>query len=364
MRWRILADQTDMQTLLAKQQGQRPTDDAGTTYTDIKGSRHAPIVKAGAKSLPEQQLRRVSGMSNGGSSLQWDVSGVISRLFVYPVKSCAGVEVMHATLNPTGLEMDRTWMLVDQRGEFVTQREQPRLALVTPRWHGQELVLLAPGMSPLSLASDAMERPVKVKIWGETVAAFDAGEAAAQWFSRILAPAQTVAPGSQASGYRLVRFDPAFQRVSNLRWTGGRMALNQFNDGYPVLVLGEASLDALNQRLRDGGHNAVGIQRFRPNVVLTGLEPHDEDRLDAVHIETDTQAVLLGLVKPCPRCPIPNIDPATAVSSPEVSDTLQVYRQDPRVDGAVTFGMNAIALEGVGATLRVGQRVQGNFDFG
>ncbi len=361
MRWRILADQTDMQTLLAKQQGQRPTDDAGTTYTDIKGSRHTPIVKAGAKSWPEQQQRRVFGMNSGGSSLQWDVSGVISRLFVYPVKSCAGVEVMHATLSLTGLEMDRTWMLVDQRGEFVTQREQPRLALVTPRWQGQELTLLAPGMSPLSLDSDAMERPVTVKIWGETVAAFDAGEAAAQWFSRILAPAQT---GSQVGCYRLVRFDPAFQRVSNHRWTGGRTALNQFNDGYPVLVLGEASLDALNQRLRNGGHNAVGIQRFRPNVVLAGLEQHDEDRLDAVRIETDTQAVVLKLVKPCPRCPIPNIDPATAVSSPEVSDTLQGYRQDSRVDGAVTFGMNAIALEGVGATLRVGQRVQGNFDFG
>lgn len=301
---------------------------------------------------------------NSDSSLHWDVSGVISRLFVYPVKSCAGVEVTHATLSPTGLEMDRAWMLVDRRGEFVTQREQPGLALVTPRWHGQELTLFGPGMAPLPLASDSMDRPVEVRIWGETVPAFDVGEAAAQWFTRVLAPAQAKASGSQASGYRLVRFDPAFQRVSNLRWTGGRTALNQFNDGYPVLVLGEASLDALNQRLRDGGHDAVGIQRFRPNVVLAGLEPHDEDRLDAVHIETATQAVVLKLVKPCPRCPIPNIDPATAVSSPEVSDTLQLYRQDPRVDGAVTFGMNAIALEGVGATLRVGQLVQANFDFG
>ena len=130
------------------------------------------------------------------------------------------------------------------------------------------------------------------------------------------------------------------------------------------MVVGEASLDALNQRLRAGGHEAVGIERFRPNMVLAGLEPHDEDRIDALRIAAETQDVMLKLVKPCPRCPIPNIDPSTALSSPAVGDTLQAYRQDPRVDGAITFGMNAIALEGIGATLRVGERFQANFNFG
>lgn len=300
---------------------------------------------------------------NGGSRSEWDVSGVISRLFVYPVKSCAGIEVPAALLTTTGLELDRAWMLVDQQGEFVTQREQPRMALVQPRLDGPELALLAPGMSPLQLSGDPGDRMLEVRIWGETVLAFDAGELAAQWFGRFLAGGSASPAGSWSSNYRLVRFDSKCQRRSNLRWTGGRQALNQFSDGYPVLVVGEASLDELNQRLGATGSGPVGIERFRPNVVVSGMEPHDEDRLDTVHIESPTQSVVFKLVKPCPRCPIPNIDPVTALSSPEVSDTLQTYRQDPRVEGAVTFGMNAILLEGFGATVRVGQQVHANFNF-
>ena len=98
---------------------------------------------------------------------------------------------------------------------------------------------------------------------------------------------------------------------------GGRQALNQFSDGYPVLVVGQASLDELNVRLGATGSGPVGIERFRPNVVVSGMESHDEDWLDTVHIETPTQSVVFELVKPCPRCPIPNIDPVTALSSPE-----------------------------------------------
>ncbi len=300
---------------------------------------------------------------NGGSRSEWDVSGVISRLFVYPVKSCAGIEVQAALLTATGLELDRAWMLVDQHGEFVTQREQPRMALIQPRLDGLELALFAPDMSPLQLKGDPGDRLVAARIWGETVLAYDAGELAAQWFRRFLAGDSASPVGSRSSDYRLVRFDSKCQRRSNLHWTGGRQALNQFSDGYPVLVVGQASLDELNVRLGATGSGPVGIERFRPNVVVSGMESHDEDRLDTVHIETPTQSVVFELVKPCPRCPIPNIDPVTALSSPEVGDTLQTYRQDPRVDGAVTFGMNAMVLEGVGATVRVGQRVHANFKF-
>lgn len=300
----------------------------------------------------------------GDSLPNWDVAGLVSRLYVYPVKSCAGVALTEAILSPTGLAMDRRWMLVDGQGQFVTQREQPRMALVTPEVTGQHVTLRAPGMPPLPLGGGATDQPIAVRIWGETVLAMDAGEPAAQWFTRFLVPGAAPQPQTGLAGFRLVRFDPACRRLSNLRWTGGRQALNQFSDGYPVLVLGEASLAALNQRLHDAGHDSVGMERFRPNVVLAGLEPHDEDRLDMLRIDTSPSAVVLKLVKPCPRCPIPNIDPATAQSRPYVSDALQSYRQDPRVDGAVTFGMNAITLEGVGATLRVGQAVHANFDFG
>ena len=131
-----------------------------------------------------------------------------------------------------------------------------------------------------------------------------------------------------------------------------------------MLVLGQASLDEFNTRVQASGHAAVAVQRFRPNIVLAGLQAHDEDRLDTLHVSTQEGVALLKPVKPCPRCPIPNIDPTTGLSTPEVGDTLQTYRQDDRLNGAVTFGMNAIVLGGVDAVLRVGQVVSADFNFG
>jgi hypothetical protein len=129
------------------------------------------------------------------------------------------------------------------------------------------------------------------------------------------------------------------------------------------LLLGEASHAQLNERLLAAGHSSVVIERFRPNVVLSGLQPHDEDLLGMIYVEAGDEEVMLKPVKPCPRCPIPNVDPQTARSSPEVGDMLQSYRQDARLDGAVTFGMNVIIQRGIGMTLRVGQSVSANFDF-
>ena len=287
-----------------------------------------------------------------------DLSAVISRLYVYPVKSCAGVQMQEALLTETGLEFDRAWMVVDAQGEFLTQRELPRMALIQPQLKHDEMVLRAPGMLALHIALDQVEAPVRVRLWKDEVAAYDMGAIAAQWFSDFL--------GIPA---RLVRFDPEHKRICSLQWTGGIEALNQFSDGYSVLVISEASLDQFNEKLATKGHAAVGMERFRPNIVLgnpaDGLElaPHDEDRLDLLQIATEQGAVQLMPVKPCPRCPIPNVDPATALSSPEVGDMLQSYRQDARVKGAVTFGMNAIVLQGVDHLLKVGQAVGANFRF-
>lgn len=114
---------------------------------------------------------------------------------------------------------------------------------------------------------------------------------------------------------------------------------------------------------RAAGHGAVGIERFRPNVVLGGVDAHDEDRVDLVRVEGCDGEIHLQPVKPCARCPIPDIDPATAQSSPEVNDTLRSYRQDKRLDGAVTFGMNAIVRQGAGQVLRVGQRIAADLRF-
>lgn len=294
-----------------------------------------------------------------------DVQARIAQLFVYPIKSCAGIEVQEALLTETGFDLDRAWMVVDPQGGFVTQREQPRLALVQPQFRrgGTELQLRAPGMLALNLAVDMVEQPVRVRVWDDEVAAYDMGDVAAQWFTDFLSLTPQGLPGAQGERYRLVRFDPEQRRLTSQKWTGGVEALNQFSDGFPLLVLGQAALDDLNGRLQAAGHLPVSVARFRPNIVLAGLEAHDEDRLDVLHIAAPDGVVQLKPVKPCPRCPIPNIDPATALSDPAVGDTLQGYRQDARVNGAVTFGMNAILLAGVDVVLRVGQAVTADFRF-
>jgi uncharacterized protein len=295
----------------------------------------------------------------------FDLQATISRLYVYPIKSCAGVALQESLLIETGLEFDRAWMVVDESGEFLSQRELPRMALIQPQLKLHEMVLRAPGMLALHIALDAVEAPCKVRVWDDECAAYDMGDTAAQWFTDFLM--QELPAGMQRMKLRLVRFDPEHKRLSNKKWTKDVNARNQFSDGYPILVLSEASLEEFNKRLQAAGHAAVGMERFRPNIVLAGLEAHDEDRCAQLHVSTAEGELLLGLVKPCPRCPIPNVNPQTAVPSPEVGQMLQTYRQDARVDGAITFGMNAIvrgqSAEVFEIGLKVGQRVQGNLNF-
>ena len=291
----------------------------------------------------------------------FDLQATIARLFVYPVKSCAGVELPEALLTETGLEFDRAWMVVDAQGEFVTQRQLPRMALIKPQMKHTEVVLRAPGMLALHLAFDRVEQPMRVRVWKDEVDAYDMGDIAAQWFSDFLSE-----PGKPQQ-LRLVRFDPEVKRLSSLKWTGGIEAQTQFADGFALLVASEGSLAELNERLARDGHGPVGIERFRPNIVLAGIESHDEDRVEMLHVASGADGsedgAQLQPVKPCTRCPIPDIDPATALSSPEVNDTLRTYRADPRVDGGITFGMNCIVIQGVEQMLKVGQPVGANYKF-
>ena len=280
-----------------------------------------------------------------------DLSARIERLFVYPIKSCAGVELSEAILTETGLDLDRAWMVVDDKGEYVTQRELPRMALVRPQLKFHEVVLRAPGMLALHLQIDTVEEPSRVRIWDEEVAAFDMGGVAAQWFSDFL-----------GRKLRLVRFDPDHRRLSSRKWTGGVEALNQFSDGFPLLVASQASLDQLNEKLAAQGHVPVGMERFRPNIVLSGIEAHDEDRVDMFEVAA-AQPVRLRPVKPCGRCPIPDIDPATAEVDAVIGDTLRTYRRNDLLDGAISFGMNLVIADGVDQTLKVGQAVTANYRF-
>ncbi|MBL0730213.1 MOSC domain-containing protein [Piscinibacter sp. HJYY11] len=281
-----------------------------------------------------------------------DLNVAISALYVHPIKSCAGIGVRDALLIETGLEFDRAWMVVDTQGRFITQRELPRMALIVPTLKHSELVLRAPGMLALHLALDAVEAPTRVTVWKDEVAAYDMGDLAAQWFSDFL--------GQKC---RLARFDPEQKRLSNKQWTGDLDAENAFSDGYPVLVSSDASLADLNERLVKRGAAPVEMNRFRPNIVLSGLDAFGEDHLDEIRFDTPEGEVVLKLVKPCSRCTIPSVDPATGVQGHEPGDTLSTFRADARLDGAITFAMNAVIVKGIECGLRVGQAGTASYRF-
>ena len=292
-------------------------------------------------------------------SADFDVAARIARLCVYPVKSCAGMQVQQALLKDTGLEWDRAWMVTDAHGHCLTQRTLPRMALVQPALTEQALVLQAPGQPLLRVPLALSGASVVVQVWDDLVQALDAGDGAAAWFSAFL-----------GQPCRLVRCDPAGRRLASADWTAGLEAPFQFADAFPLLVASMAGLDALNAQLAAAGEAAVGMERFRPNLVLDGIDAHEEDWLDVLHISppgadgNGNAAVQLLLTKPCVRCPIPDIDPASALPGTQVGDALRRYRQDARMGGALTFGMNAVVRAGAGQVLRVGQPVGAHYRFG
>ncbi|MEG1280892.1 MAG: MOSC N-terminal beta barrel domain-containing protein [Comamonas sp.] len=282
----------------------------------------------------------------------FDINGRIGQLWVFPIKSCAGIAMQSARLLPTGLEYDRAFMLVDPQGEFITQREIAHMVLIQPAIAGGVMAVTAPGMPEL-VVDMAFDGPTRhVRVWDDRVQALQAPDAVNAWFGKYL-----------QTDCALVRMAPTAQRLASKKWTGGADAPTQFADGYPILVISQASVDELNQRLVDAGQAAVVGQRFRANIIVNGFESHDEDRIESLVVAQTGGTADLPLVKPCARCPIPDIDPATAEAGTRVSDTLQTYRHDDRLDGAITFGMNAIVPAGASGVLHVGDAVGGNLQF-
>jgi uncharacterized protein YcbX len=271
---------------------------------------------------------------------------ILTHLLLYPIKSCAGIAVRSAVVNESGLSAldvhDREWMLVTADGQFLTQREHPRMALIRPLPDGATLRVHAPGMDELALplAWDEAAARRTVQIWDDKVDAADCGDAAAAWFSAAL-----------ATPCRLVRFHRDVVRPTSTKWTDGVAARTRFADGYPLLLIGQASLDDLNARLVAAGRHALPMDRFRPNLVVDGLDACEEDFLATLTVG----GVEIRPVKPCARCPIPSIDQATGVPGPDPLDILQTYRANPRMEGAVCLGMNCIVTAGAGSELHLGQ---------
>ncbi|WP_306395329.1 MOSC domain-containing protein [Telluria beijingensis] len=278
----------------------------------------------------------------------------LTELVLYPIKSCAGLSVPEATLALDGLSAngihDREWMIVTREGLFLTQREYPRMATITPRVEGNELVVEAPSMPPirLLLSHDNNAPAIEVLIWDDHVLAADCGDNAAAWFSDAV-----------GAPCRLVRFRPDVVRPKISKWTDGLPAAARFSDGYPILLIGQSSLDDLNAKLKNAGREALPMNRFRPNIVVEGIDAFEEDFV-ATFSDND---IALRPVKPCARCPIPSVDQATGIPGPDPLDILQTYRANARMEGAVTLGMNVIVEKGIGLTLRVGQQLDAELAF-
>jgi uncharacterized protein len=267
------------------------------------------------------------------------MTAVLAGIHIYPVKSAAGIACSEAVLGPHGLRHDREWMVVDAAGRFVTQRNEAKLALLGTAIANGHLLLSSPaGAGPaLDLQHEGERR--QVQVWGASVPAFDAGEQSAQFISDLL-----------GRPLRLVRFDPRHRRLSNQDWTAGLEVPTLFSDGYPLLVLSQASIDDLAARV---GHE-LPVQRFRPNLLLGDVPAYAEDGA----AEMVLGAVRIALTKACTRCVITTIDHVRAErTGEEPLRTLKSYRHDPALRGVV-FGRNAYATAGAGSTLRCGDAVQ------
>lgn len=247
----------------------------------------------------------------------------LSTLTYYPIKACRGFDVPASNIQRMGLEHDRRMMVVTPDGKFLTQREHPRLALVTPTLKNEAITLSAPNFESFQFAIKSIGTPIPVDIWSSSgVDAIDQGDESAMWFSDWL-----------GTSVRLVHIADGFKRKLNPSYAINTDDHTGFADGYPILLISEESLQDLNSRL----DSAVPMNRFRPNLVVKGCEPFAEDTWKRIRIGD----VEMALVKPCPRCVVTTIDKETLAKSKEPLKTLSGYRNHEL--GAI-FGTNTIPL--------------------
>ena len=259
---------------------------------------------------------------------------VVQELFIYPLKSGRGIAQSMVRLGPMGFEWDRQWMAVDALGTFISQRTHPRLAQVEPTIAGDSLTLTARDLAPLQLPLASGGEPVTVRIWSDHCAGLDQGDEAAEWISAAVGDV-----------LRLVRKAPLLDRLADPQFVGSHPTPVSFTDGYPILVCNRASLADLNTRMPV----PIPMERFRPNMVLTGLTAFEEDRIEALQIGPIT----LALVKPCTRCIITSTDQHSGERSTNPLPVLRQFRFNRELLG-VAFGENAMASAGVGSSLARG----------
>lgn len=249
----------------------------------------------------------------------------ISEIHVYPVKSLGGISLQSAQLTLAGFQFDRQWMVVQPDGTFMTQRQFPQMALIETAIVDDMLVLSTFGMGThiVNSVNDNAKR-IDTEVWGDQISAMEYDPITNDWLSQAI-----------DFPCKLVSFPTDQTRQCDQEFANSGEH-TKFADGFPLLLLSQESLDDLNQRL----HAPVGMDRFRPNIVVKGCDAFAEDHWHTIRINNDSSPVDLRVAKPCARCSVPTVNQQTGVlAGPEPIHTLSSYR---RRDGAVYFGMNLI----------------------
>ncbi|WP_433166134.1 MOSC domain-containing protein [Kribbella sp. CA-247076] len=263
----------------------------------------------------------------------------VSALTYYPVKGLAGVSVDRAEIGPTGLRHDRNFMLVEPDGSFLSQRSLPAMAALHAEVHDDVLRLSAVDAPDLEIPIRYDGKRRDVSLFGKWFGQGVVQDAAAdEWFTERL--------GKPAA---LVRVTPEHERPG---W-GVHGGQTGFGDAHALLITSLSSLDGLNERIVEHGGDAIPMNRFRPNIVVTGWpEPHTEDKV----LRMSAGAVEIGYAARSIRCAVPTVDQATGEKrGPEPTRTLATYRRQPDYGGGVSFGMKAAVL--AGGTLHVGDEI-------
>ncbi|MFK8041003.1 MOSC domain-containing protein [Congregibacter sp.] len=251
----------------------------------------------------------------------------LSEIYRYPIKSARGHVVDSAMVDRFGLAGDRRWMLIDGEGQFYSQRSAPAMALldVTPLNNGLRLGYAG---DSIEVSTPDNSHEVKATVWGHTMPAFCAEDSANSWLSERL-----------SKDLRLVFCPEGAERKVDAAYLPDTIREQHvaFSDGFPLLIVSQASLDDLNSRLPE----PVPMDRFRPNLVIEGAAAYAEDHWRSLRIGT----TMLEVVKPCSRCAIPSINQQTAERDSVINRVLASYR---RRDGVIYFGMNAIVSAGDG----------------
>lgn len=268
----------------------------------------------------------------------------VSGLYVYPVKSMQGIAVDEAVITAKGLQHDRVWMVVRPDGRFVTQRGLPRLARVHTRLDATAAVLSFEGHGSITLPFDSSGgRVVETRVWGDDCSAQDEGAAVSEWLTEALQSPEVL---------RIVRMADGFTRPQNQPDRYGPGTTTHFADSAPFLVANQDSLDELNRELEAGGHRRVPMDRFRPNIVVRGMEAFSEHRAGEL-VGADWR---IRLADECERCLVTTIDQATAQRDPAREPYLTLQRINPSTSPKrlPAFGQNAVLGSGEGQRIRVG----------